>query len=69
MIFCKSGYRSTSLLDGFPLPVGKVIRVREASGWCRFTLTTISLHPLICVDVPFVEVIGNESVPKIIINN
>jgi len=27
----------------------------EASGWIRLALTTISLHRLICGDVPFVE--------------
>jgi len=50
--------RSTSLLDSFLIPVGNVLRVaQEESGWIRFALATISVHRLICGDVPFVEVI------------
>jgi len=33
-------------------PVGGT---REASGWIRFALTTISIHPLICGDVSFLK--------------
>ena len=46
--------RSTSLLDGFLIPVGNVHQVaQEESGWIRFTLTTISVYPLICGDEAF----------------
>jgi len=45
-------------LDGFPIIAIKVLQVavaREASGWIRFALTTISVHRPICGDVPFVD--------------
>ena len=50
--------RLTYLLDSkILIPVGSVLQVaQEASGWIRFALTTVSVHPLIC-DAPFVEVI------------
>jgi len=48
--------RSTSVLDGFRIILENVLRVsRETSGWIRLALTTISLHPLICGEVPFVK--------------
>ena len=51
--------RLTYLLDSkILIPVGNVLQVaQEASGWIRFALTTVSVHPLICGDAPFVEVI------------
>ena len=51
--------KSTSPLDGFLVLFKDVLQVvQEASGWIRFALTTISVHRLICGDVPFVEVIA-----------
>jgi len=48
--------RSTSVLDGFRIILENVLWVsQETSGWIRLALTTISLHPLICGEVPFVK--------------
>ena len=45
--------RSTRLLDGFLILAGNVLQIaQEASGWIRFALSTISVHRLICGDVP-----------------
>jgi len=43
-------------LDGFLIILGNVLQVaHKARRWIGFVLPTISVHPLICGDAPFVE--------------